>query len=237
MVLSPSRKFLRLRACEPPRRQSRSGCGCVQWIAQVRVLPCLDVESIGLDETGHDIRQRFIAWHGLQNFLARDRIRASPAAGVDRHGIHNLSVNSRLETAKTDIGGLMIAAARRAAGPVNRERIHAATHFVVESFGERHRTALGFDESEVAIIRPDASDQSTQKGRRARGKLFEQRFFQKFGYAMRRNIGNDGVLCDRETNLAVSVICSQACELVELFRVYPARWNAKPTRRKTRLFL
>src|SRR5258708_32489919 len=100
------------------------------------MLPGFDAEVIGLDDAGHDIRQRFIARHGLQNLLARDRMGASPAARVNRDGIHNLSVNSCFETAEADVGRLMIATASRAAGPMNRDGIPAAPHLVVESLRE-----------------------------------------------------------------------------------------------------
>src|SRR5216684_849065 len=130
---------------------------------------------------------------------------AGPSTRVDRDGIHNLSVNSCLETSEADVGSLMVATARRAARPMNREGIHAGTQFVVQSLGERDGTALCFDEREIAIIRADASDQSAHKRRGARRELLEQRLFQKVGHASRRNIGNNGVLTCCETNLAVAI--------------------------------
>src|SRR5207244_11443321 len=119
-----------------------------------------------LVDARHDVVQRLISRHDFQNFLSRDGMRASPAAGVDRYSVYNLSVNSGFEAAQADVGRLMIAAARGTARPVNGKGIRTATHFVLERFGEGDRTGFGFDEGEIAIIRSDASDQSTQKGRR-----------------------------------------------------------------------
>src|SRR6266853_582128 len=201
------------------------------------MLPRFDVESIGLDDGRHDIGQRFIARHNLQNLLASDRMRAGSAAGVDGDSIHNLSVNSCLETAQPNVSRLMVAAASRASRPVDRERIHAAPHFDLEILREGDRAALGFNESEIAIIRANASDQSAREWRRTRRELLEKRFFQKRGHAIRQNIWNDGVLSDRQTNFAVPIDVCQAREFVELFRVYSAGWNAKPHYRKIRLFL
>ncbi len=132
------------------------------------MLPGFHIEAIRLDDVGDDIRQRFVARHCFQNLLACNRMGTSPAAGVNRDGIHNPSVNSRLKTAKSNVGGLMVAAARRTTGPVNRERIHAGAHFVMQGLGERDGTALRFDEREIAIVRSDARDQSAYKRRGAR---------------------------------------------------------------------
>src|SRR2546429_6726080 len=119
---------------------------------------------------------------------------ARPAARVDRDCVHNLSVNSCLKTAKSDVGSLMVTASRRTTGPMNRERIQAGAHFLVQSFGERYCPALCFDESQVAIIRSDARDQSAHKWRGAGGGLRNQRPFQEFGHPSPRKIGNGEVL-------------------------------------------
>src|SRR2546429_9889847 len=119
---------------------------------------------------------------------------ARPAARVDRDCVHNLSVNSCLKTAKSDVGSLMVTTSRRTTGPMNRERIQAGAHFLVQSFGERYCPALCFDESQVAIIRSDARDQSAHKWRGAGRELRKQGLFPEVGPASRRHIGDDGVL-------------------------------------------
>src|SRR5260370_19258817 len=164
-------------------------------------------------------------------------MRAGSAAGVDGDSIHNLPVNSCFETAQPNVSRLMVAAASGASRPVDRERIHAAPQFALEILRESGRLALRFNESEIAIIRANASDQSAREWRGTRRELLEKRFFQKRGQAIRRNIRNDGVLSDRQTNFAVPIDVCQARELVELFRVHSAGRNAKPHRRKIRLLL
>ncbi len=107
----------------------------------------------------------------------------------------------------------------------------------MERLGERDRTALRFDESEIAIICPDAGDQSAHKRRGARRELLEQRFSEEAGHAFCRNIWNNGVLSRCEANLAVAIDISQAREFIELIGVDSAGWNAEPYSRKSRVFL
>jgi len=68
---------------------------------------------VRLDDICDHFRKRFIARHGCQNLLAGNRVRARPAASVDRHGIDQLSVNFCLEPAKTDVSNFMIATTSR----------------------------------------------------------------------------------------------------------------------------
>src|SRR6266853_2233848 len=150
-------------ARESPGSQSCRCGSCEKRITQCRMLPSLDVEAIRLDDAGHDIRQRCIARNGPENFLASDRMGTRPPARVDGDGIHNLSVNSCFEPAKADVGGLMVAAACGATRPVNREGIHGRTYFFLEGLGEGDGPALRFDESEITIIRSNASHQSARK--------------------------------------------------------------------------
>src|SRR6266481_3771971 len=224
-------------ARESPGSQSCRCGSCEKRITQCRMLPSLDVEAIRLDDAGHDIRQRFIARNGPENFLARDRMGTRPPARVDGDGIHNLSVNSCFEPAKADVGGLMVAAACGATRPVNREGIHGGTYFIVECFGEGDGPALRFDESEITIIRSNASHQSARKRGGERRYLFEQGLFQEFGHAIRRNIGNNRVLPCCQANLAVAINVCQARKFVELIGVDPAGGNAKADSCESRLFL
>src|SRR5260370_40773154 len=106
-----------------------------------------------------------------------------PSTRIDRHGIHNLSVNSCLETTKTYIGSLMVATAGWAARPVNCERIRAGTHLVVERFGESDCAALRFNESEIAVIGHDAGDQRAHGWRGARRGLLDQRCSEEAGHS------------------------------------------------------
>lgn len=91
-------------------------------------------------------------------------MRARSPAYIDRHRIDDLSVDFCFEAAKTNVRGLMIAATRRAPGPVNRQGIHVSTEFFLERLRKRDGAALRFDQGEVAIVRPNASNQSAHFG-------------------------------------------------------------------------
>src|SRR6202011_645980 len=136
-------------------------------------------------------------------------------------------VNFCLEPAKTDVRNFMIATTRWAAGPMNREGIHASTHFFVESLGKRDSAALRFDKSQIAIIGADAGNQSAHKRRRTRRELLEQRFPEKLRHAIGRNIGNNCILSGSQAKLAVAIDVCEARELVQLLGINSAGRNAE----------
>src|SRR5215472_2275834 len=105
-----------------------------------------------------------IARHGLQNLFAGNRLRTGLATGVDGHGVDELALKPRLESAKTDVRGLMVSASGRASGPMNRQRIPTGAKLLVKRFGKRDGAALGLDECEVAVVRPYARHHVAQKG-------------------------------------------------------------------------
>src|SRR5262249_50501234 len=157
-----------------------------------------------------------VTWYGRQNLSARNGVRTGAATCINRHGIDQLSVNFCLEAAKTDVRRFMIATTCRAAGPMNRERIDASSHFCVESLGKSDRAALGFDQSEIAIIGADAGNQSAHEGRWSRRELLEQSFPEKHGHAIGGNVWNDRILSGSQANLAIAIGVRQARESVQL---------------------
>src|SRR6266849_9811728 len=120
----------------------------------------------------------------------------------------------------------MVAATRRAPGPMNRQWVHPCTHLFLESLGKGDSAALRFDKSQIAIIGSDAGNQSAHKRRRTRRELLEQRFPEKLRHAIGSNIGDNCILSRSQANLAVAIDVCEPRELVQLFGINSSGWNA-----------
>src|SRR5580692_3728963 len=194
-----------VRGGTPPGSQSHCRRGRKKRISQTLWLPIFVSIAVRLDDVGHHFWKRFITWHGSQNLFASNRVRARPAADIDRHCVDKLPVNFRLKPTKTNIRRFMVPAASRTTRPMNREWTPSRTHFFMQRLGKRHRTALRFNKSQIAIIGADASNQPAHKGRRARRELLEQSFLQELRHSLAWDIGNNCILPGSQANLAAAI--------------------------------
>src|ERR1700722_15990587 len=173
----------------------------------------------GLYESGDDVGQAFVARDRLENLAARDGVRSGAATDVDRDGVHNFSVDLRLEPSKADIRRLVIAAARGAARPMNRERRSVRAESFFQRLRKSDGAALRFDQSHIAVIGADARDQAAHKWRWTRREKFYEPFFQQIIDAIVADIRNDGVLADREANFAITVFVGETRQLFQLIGI------------------
>ena len=128
------------------------------------VLFCCFFEPIRLNDIGHHFRQMLIARNGLQNLFAGNSVRTGLATRVDGHGLDELTLEPGLQSAKTDVCGLMVSASGRASGPMNGQRIPDGAKPLMKRFGKRDGAAFCLDESEVAVVRPYTRHHVAQKG-------------------------------------------------------------------------
>ncbi len=89
---------------------------------------------------------------------------------------------------------------------------------------------LCLNEREIAVVGPGAGHQLSEKWRRARRELPQQRLFQQRLNAVLGNIDQDHILSCRTTDLAVAIGVAQIGQLRYLFRADPARGNAQTHR-------
>src|SRR5215472_18426264 len=163
-----------------------------------------------VDEAGDNLGQRRITRDHLQHLLSWDGVRSGATAGVDRHGINDLTSHLGSESTEADVGRLMIAASRRASRPMYYERAMRRTKTLLQRLGQFESALFGLDLREVAEICAHARHQPAQEwGWRTR-EFLQQRFAQKRIQALPGHVGNDEVLADGESDAAIAVGIGQA---------------------------
>ena len=154
--------------------------------------------AIGMDDFGDYVGEGIVAGNGGQDFFAGSGVGAGAATNIDSNSVDKLAIGFGFETTETEVGGFVIAATGRAAGPVNGERSGAGAELLVESVREGKSAGLGFNESEIAVIGADTGNEAAEERRGVGRKVLEERFLQQGGDASVGNIGKDDILCRGE---------------------------------------
>jgi hypothetical protein len=154
--------------------------------------------AIRMDDLGDYVGEGIVAGDRGQDFFARSGVGAGAATNIDSNGVDKLAIKFGFETTKTEVGGFVIAATGRAAGPVNGEGSGGGAELFEERVRESKSAGLGFNESEIAVISADTGNEAAEKRRGVGRKVLEERLLQEGGDASVGNIGKDDILCRGE---------------------------------------
>src|SRR5262245_35757218 len=99
----------------------------------------------------------------------------------------------------------MVAAAGRATGPMDRNRLAVRTQPLLEGSRSFHGPFFGVDLSDIAIIGTCTGDHTSEKTRRLRRQFFKQGLVQQSIEMVLGDIDEDSVLSGCKTNVPVSV--------------------------------
>ena len=179
------------------------------------------------DYRADEVGQRLITRYRFKNLFSHGSVGSSAAAYINGDRIDDFSSDVRPHASQADVCCLVIAAARRASGPMNAKGISAGAETLFESFGKFVGAALGLNQGEVAIVGARAGYQLAKKWRRRMRKLLKQGFREQGLQAFCGNIGNNGVLSSRQTDVTIAVRLCQARQLQHLLGIQAAGGDAE----------
>ena len=129
--------------------------------------------------------------------------------------VHDLAVHLDLAPLKPDVGGVVVPARGRAAGPAHADRTGLADVFL-DLRREGHGARLGIDEGQVAEVRARARDEAAADLRGVVGQLFQERLLGQVAEHRIGDVREKHVLRGHEAELAAPVAVGQPRQRVKL---------------------
>src|SRR5262249_48103566 len=151
----------------------------------------------------------------LEHLHTRPRAASALSPDEDVDAVYDLVADLHLAALQPHVGGVVIAAGCRAAGPPNCERPYLAEP-ALEVWRGFHGASLRIDEGEVAEVGAGAGRQPALNFRRVVGQLFEQRLLEQRPQACVGNVGNKHVLARRQAHFTATVDVPKPRQLTKL---------------------
>ena len=142
-------------------------------------------------------------------------MRARGPADEDVDRVDRLAVDLGLDSEKADVGHRVVAAARRAARPVDADGL-AIVDLALERLREFQRARLGLDHGEVAELDAGAAHQSAHDRRGVVAKNLQQGLGRQIAELRVGHVGDDDVLVRREPHLTGAISLGEPRDLFEL---------------------
>ena len=108
---------------------------------------------------------------------------------------------------------------------------------LLESPRGLERLLLGFDQGEVAIIHTRTAHQSAHDFRRFVAQLFEKRLRRQGADQGVRNVGDNHILADGESNQSAAIFLGKIGDFQQLLPGHAAHGHGKPDIVESRLLL